>query len=177
MLEQGDVSYCKFRASMSCHQNKFFALVLLMYFLLIWQISTLGTRARPWWDDEDESDVDDLFIIAGLLEGSRRNKRKKKFLHHFLVLVIFFIVFQLLFGLLSTWRSRFLSWREWGALLALGGWVIVLLFTSYREVDLSVLGWPLVALKRWFKLLSVPQCEPAMVSRFRGNKCSSMSQV
>jgi hypothetical protein len=42
-------------------------------------MSRFGTRARRWWDEEDESDVDDLFIIAGLLEGSKRNKRKKKF--------------------------------------------------------------------------------------------------
>jgi hypothetical protein len=35
-------------------------------FLLLWQMSRFGTRARRWWDEEDESDVDDLFIIAGL---------------------------------------------------------------------------------------------------------------
>ena len=29
-------------------------------------MSRFGTRARRWWDEEDESDVDDLFIIAGL---------------------------------------------------------------------------------------------------------------
>ncbi|KAG2629227.1 hypothetical protein PVAP13_3KG399102 [Panicum virgatum] len=38
-----------------------------------------GSRALWRWDDEDESDVDDLLISAGLLEGSKRNKRKKKF--------------------------------------------------------------------------------------------------
>jgi hypothetical protein len=42
-------------------------------------MSRFGTRVHRWWDEEDESDVDDLFIIAGLLEGSKRNKRKKKF--------------------------------------------------------------------------------------------------
>jgi len=42
-------------------------------------MSRFGTRARRGWDEEDESDDDDLFIIAGLLEGSRRNKCKKKF--------------------------------------------------------------------------------------------------
>ena len=47
--------------------------------LLLWQMSRFRTRARRGWDEEDESDDDDLFIIAGLLEGSRRNKCKKKF--------------------------------------------------------------------------------------------------
>jgi hypothetical protein len=42
-------------------------------------MSRFGTRARRGWDEEDESNDDDLFIIAGLLEGSRRNKCKKKF--------------------------------------------------------------------------------------------------
>jgi predicted nucleotidyltransferase len=42
-------------------------------------MSRFGTRVRRRWDEEDESDVDDLFIIASLLEGSKRNKRKKKF--------------------------------------------------------------------------------------------------
>jgi hypothetical protein len=42
-------------------------------------MSRFRARVRRWWDEEDESDVDDLFIIAGLLEGSKRNKRKKKF--------------------------------------------------------------------------------------------------
>jgi len=42
-------------------------------------MSRFGSRALRRWDDEDESDVDDLLIIAGLLEGSKRNKRKKKF--------------------------------------------------------------------------------------------------
>jgi len=50
-----------------------------MFFLLLWQMSRFGSRALRRWDDEDESDVDDLLIIAGLLEGSKRNKRKKKF--------------------------------------------------------------------------------------------------
>ncbi|KAL6842274.1 hypothetical protein ACP4OV_027922 [Aristida adscensionis] len=31
------------------------------------------------WEEEEESDVDDLLVIAGILEGSRRSKRKKKF--------------------------------------------------------------------------------------------------
>ena len=42
-------------------------------------MSRFGSRALRRWDDEEESDVDDLLIIAGLLEGSKRNKRKKKF--------------------------------------------------------------------------------------------------
>ena len=50
-----------------------------MFLLLLWQMSRFGSRALRRWDDEDESDVDDLLIIAGLLEGSKRNKRKKKF--------------------------------------------------------------------------------------------------
>jgi hypothetical protein len=43
-------------------------------------VSRFGTRVRRQWDEEDESDVDDLLIIAGLLEGSKRNKRKKNFM-------------------------------------------------------------------------------------------------
>jgi len=53
--------------------------ISLYVFLLLWQMSRFGSRALRQWDDEEESDVDDLLIIAGLLEGSKRNKRKKKF--------------------------------------------------------------------------------------------------
>ena len=53
--------------------------ISLYVLLLLWQMSRFGSRALRRWDDEDESDVDDLLIIAGLLEGSKRNKRKKKF--------------------------------------------------------------------------------------------------
>ena len=54
-------------------------------------VSRFGTRVRRQWDEEDESDVDDLLIIAGLLEGSKRNKRKKKFHGSFPVLLIMLI--------------------------------------------------------------------------------------
>jgi len=54
-------------------------------------VSRFGTRVRRRWDEEDESDVDDLLIIAGLLEGSKRNKCKKKFHGSLPVLLIMLI--------------------------------------------------------------------------------------
>ena len=42
-------------------------------------MSSSRSRNTCWWNEEDDSDVEDLLIIEGLREGSRRSKRKKKY--------------------------------------------------------------------------------------------------
>ncbi|CAN6179989.1 unnamed protein product [Urochloa humidicola] len=40
-------------------------------------MSSSRSRNARWWNEEDDSDVEDLLFIEGLREGSRRSKRKK----------------------------------------------------------------------------------------------------
>jgi hypothetical protein len=39
--------------------------------------SSSQSRNARWWNEEDDSDVEDLLFIEGLCEGSRSSKRKK----------------------------------------------------------------------------------------------------
>jgi len=42
-------------------------------------MSRFGKSLHQRWDEDDESDDDDLLILDGLIEGSKRNKQKKNF--------------------------------------------------------------------------------------------------